>query len=103
MRKLGVEEELLLVDPVLGVPAAVAASMLGLLGPGSAEVPTAEEGGEITTELQQQQIEVKTRPAATLAELSDQLRDGRRRAGDLAVRTGAQVAALATSPLPVSP
>ena len=93
MRRLGVEEELLLVDHVSGVPAAVAGTMLRFLRPEP----------EVTAELQQQQIEVDTRPTETLAELSDQLRDGRRRAGDLAVRTGARVAALATSPLPVTP
>ena len=89
MRRLGVEEELLLVDPVSGAPVAVAGTMLRF--------------GEVAAELQQQQVEVDTRPSKTLADLSDQLCDGRRRAGDLAVRTGARVAALATSPLPVTP
>jgi glutamate---cysteine ligase / carboxylate-amine ligase len=105
MRRLGVEEELLLVDPVSGVPAAVAGTLLRFVRPEAAEEPTAdhENGGELAAELQQQQIEVDTRPSGTLAELSDQLRDGRRRAGDLAARTGARVAALATSPLPVTP
>src|ERR671914_1133616 len=79
--------------------------MLRLVRSESVAEPTGDlrNGGEIVTELQQQQIEVKTRPAATLAELSDELRDGRRRADDLAVRTGARIAALATSPLPVTP
>jgi carboxylate-amine ligase len=57
----------------------------------------------LTAELQQQQIEVDTRPAATLAELSEQIGNGRRRADDLARGTGARIAALATSPLPVTP
>jgi glutamate---cysteine ligase / carboxylate-amine ligase len=92
MRRLGVEEELLLVDPVSGVPATVAGTMMRL-----------PDGDELTLELQQQQIEIDTRPTATLAELTDQLRAGRRRTGDLAARTGARVAALATSPLPVTP
>jgi carboxylate-amine ligase len=105
MRRLGVEEELLLVDPVSGVPAAVASTMLRSVRPKSPGEPTADlkNGGEIATELQQQQIEVKTRPSVTLAELSGQLREKRRRAGDQAVRTGARIAALATSPLPVTP
>jgi glutamate---cysteine ligase / carboxylate-amine ligase len=105
MRRLGVEEELLLVDPVSGVPAAVAGTMLGFTRPGSAEEPGVdlEHGGEVAAELQQQQIEVDTRPAATLAELSELIGIGRRRAGDLARGTGARIAALATSPLPVTP
>jgi carboxylate-amine ligase len=105
MRRLGVEEELLLVDPLSGVPAAVAGTMLGSVRPESTEEPTEQQqpGGEVGAELQQQQIEVDTRPTQTLAEVRDQLVDGRRRANDLAVRTGARIAALATSPLPVTP
>ena len=104
MRRLGVEEELLLVDPVSGAPAAVADTMLHLVRP-EPEGSTAvlQHGGVIATELQQEQIEVKTRPAATLADLSGQLWNGRRMADDLAVRSGARIAALATSPLPVTP
>ena len=104
MRRLGVEEELLLVDPVSGVPAAVADAMLRFVR-AEPEESTAvlQHGGAIATELQQEQIEVKSPPVATLAELRDQLCDGRRRVDDLASRCGARIAALATSPLPVTP
>jgi glutamate---cysteine ligase / carboxylate-amine ligase len=105
MRRLGVEEELLLVDPVAGVPAAVADTLLRATRRGSPAERAADrdDGGELTTELQQQQIEVDTQPSTTLAELGEQIRDGRHRAAELAERTGARIAALATSPLPVTP
>jgi carboxylate-amine ligase len=105
MRRLGVEEELLLVEEQSGVPAAVAGTLLGALESDSTGRRAADRqpGGEVGAELQQQQIEIDTRPTATLAELRDQLRDGRRRADELAKRTGARIAALATSPVPVTP
>jgi carboxylate-amine ligase len=105
MRRLGVEEELLLVEPVSGLPVAVAGTLLRLQPPEPTEESADRQsgGGEVGAELQQQQIEVNTSPTATLAELRDQLAGGRRRADELAVRTGARIAALATSPLPVTP
>ncbi len=58
---------------------------------------------EVVAELQQQQLETNTTPCATLAELAKEVRLWRRRAADLARPQGARVAALATSPLPISP
>ena len=57
----------------------------------------------LEAELQQQQIELGTPPCLTLAELEGQVRAWRGRADELARTTGARVAALATSPLPVQP
>ena len=94
MRSLGVEEELLLVDAGTLAPVAVAGTLLRV---------AENEGVELTAELQQQQIEVDTAPLRDLGELGDQLRAGRQRAGNLAARAGARIAALGTSPLSVTP
>lgn len=91
MRTVGVEEELLLVDPDTGTPVAVAGSVLALGGDG------------LEAELQQQQIETGTEPCTTLDELAEQLRHWRSRASDAAGRAGARIVASGTSPLPVTP
>ena len=54
-------------------------------------------------ELQREQIETDTRPCASLDDLVAQLVERRAAAGQAAHRIGAEVAALATSPLPVKP
>ena len=92
VRTVGVEEELLLVDADTAEPRAVAGAVLAGQ---CARTPVAE--------LQQQQLETNTDPCATLDELRSEIRDWRRRAADLASRQGTEVAALATSPLPVDP
>jgi carboxylate-amine ligase len=89
---VGVEEELLLVDAETAEPRAVAGAVL------------AGQSSEIVVaELQQQQLETNTAPCTTLDELLAEIRGWRRRAAELAGRQGAEVAALATSPVPVSP
>lgn len=101
---MGVEEELLLVDWRTGAPSAKAES---LLRDDQSDQPDqdapAPESGMIEGELQQQQIETDTAPCSTLDELADEIRRWRRSADDLARSVGARVAALGTSPLPVSP
>jgi glutamate---cysteine ligase / carboxylate-amine ligase len=54
-------------------------------------------------ELQREMIETETRPCSSLDELADQLVERRAAAGQAAHRIGAEVAALATSPLPIEP
>ena len=54
-------------------------------------------------ELQREQVETDTRPCASLDDLAAQLADRRTAAGQAAHRIGAEVAALATSPLPIKP
>ncbi len=98
MRRLGVEEELLLVDPESGVPTSSSSTLLRIAS--SADL---DDSGTISAELQQQQIEIDTEATSSLVELADQLRDARRRLAQLADRSGARVAAIATSPLPVTP
>lgn len=105
VRSIGVEEELLLVDETSGRAVAVAAAALQyadgyLIGDASdADAPE----GTLEPELQQQQLEINTRPCADITELVGEVRRFRELA-DLAARdAGARVAALATSPVPVAP
>lgn len=91
MRTIGVEEELLLVDPESGAPVAVAGSVLAV----------GEDGLE--AELQQQQIEIGTQPCETLDEVADQLRHWRSAAATAAEQAGARIVASGTCPLPVTP
>jgi carboxylate-amine ligase len=92
VRTVGVEEEFLLVDPETGTPRAVAHLAL-------ARAP----GGELTEELQREQVETATRPCPTLDDLGRELRRARATAGRAAGAAGTAVAALGTSPLPVEP
>lgn len=95
LRTMGVEEELLLVDPLTGAPVPAGAQVLAAgagLGPGLLE-----------SELQEQQVETASTPVRTVAELTGEL-VALRRAADCAARAaGARVAALGTSPLPARP
>jgi carboxylate-amine ligase len=92
VRSFGVEEELLLVAPDSGAPVALAQAVTG---------QDADYAPE--SELQQQQVETGTAPCTSLGELWVQLRARRRAAANAAERSGVQVAALATSPLAVTP
>src|SRR5579875_178642 len=101
-RQVGVEEELLLVDPDTGRPEAVAGSVLRAAAePGPAA--GAEKAEKLEAELQLQQVETNTEPFRTLSELSGEVRRCRRAAADAAGRAGVTVAALATSPVAVDP
>jgi len=103
VRSMGVEEELLLVEPGTGQPLAVAETALRTVDderPGSAD----EEAGEsLEFELQRQQLETSTKPCLGLSELGEELRRGRSLAAEAAGRAGARVTALATSPVRVEP
>ena len=89
---VGVEEEFLLVDPESGRPRAV--SHLAL---------ASDAAPELAGELQREQVETATRPCATLDELGAELRRARAAAATAAMAAGAELAALATSPLAVDP
>jgi glutamate---cysteine ligase / carboxylate-amine ligase len=109
VRTVGVEEELLLVEPETGQPRAVAGTVLEAVrqaaadsGPGrSAAAGAAAEA--LDFELQLQQLETNTRPCRGLDDLGRELRRCRADAAEAAARAGVQVAALATSPVPVEP
>ncbi|MPY58000.1 glutamate--cysteine ligase [Streptomyces spongiae] len=92
MRTVGVEEELILVDPDTGEPRAVSGAVLALT-PGSG----------LEQELQLEQLEVATRPSSAMSELSGEIKRWRAEAARRAAKVGAVPVALATSPLPVHP
>lgn len=94
-RKVGVEEEFLLVDPRSGRPRAVGGAVLAASGAG--------HDGELTTELQREQVEARVRPCGTLDELGAELRSARAATVAAAAEVGVAVAPLATSPLAVEP
>jgi glutamate---cysteine ligase / carboxylate-amine ligase len=115
VRTVGVEEELLVVDPAgrpvpLGPEALEVASRRGE-GEDAAEHDRAERedtddethGAHLMPELKAQQLELGTRVCTTLTEVEAELRHWRARADAAAVAVGARVAALATSPVAVDP
>jgi glutamate---cysteine ligase / carboxylate-amine ligase len=117
-RAIGVEEELLLVDPANGIPQAMSADVIryahehGEVPRGSRDMPGGSAGdgapdtmsGEtLETEFQREQLEVCTRPCGSLKELSDQVRWARHATSEAARGVGVAVAALATSPVIVRP
>ncbi|AEW92603.1 carboxylate-amine ligase [Streptantibioticus cattleyicolor NRRL 8057 = DSM 46488] len=92
------EEELLLVDPGSGKVTAVAGQVLARSGSRTGPRPPS-----LAPEIQREQVEVATCPCTTLEELAGQIRQGRATASEQARRAGAEVAALATAPLPADP
>ena len=92
MRTVGVEEELLLIDPSTAHTVATASEVVRR---------AALLGEDLDAELKQEQVETGTAPQQELLALLDDIR-GRRRVADEAARTvGARVAALPISPLDV--
>lgn len=94
---MGVEEELLLVDPTTGEPRAVAAAAL------QSDTTVGGAEGGVEGELMQQQLETGTQPCTTTDELLKELRRWRERADGHAREVDCRVAALATSPVPTVP
>ena len=94
VRKVGVEEEFLLVDPETGRPRAVSHVALAA---------TDSDEDELTGELHREQLETGTKPCHTLDQLGAELRSARATAVSAAGDVGVALAALATSPLPVEP
>lgn len=99
MRTFGVEEELLIVDPVTGSPVALAKDLMSGLEAGKT---TGFAGTGFSYELKLEQIETQTVPCLAHADLLQGIRRGRALADQAAREHGARVAALATSPLPVA-
>ncbi|MFI2733614.1 glutamate--cysteine ligase [Streptomyces sp. NPDC018711] len=95
-RTVGVEEELLLVSARTGEPLALSSAVLAAAaGDG--------EGDVFEKELHQEQLEFATRPVGDMGALREEIVRWRGEAGRHAGSVGAQVAALATSPLAVEP
>ncbi|MET9736109.1 glutamate--cysteine ligase [Streptomyces sp. NPDC006458] len=97
MRTVGVEEELLLVDPESGEPRSMSAAVLARAGRGD----TGEQVFE--KELHDQMVEFATQPQEDMDALRAEIVRCRTEAARHAGELGCAVAALATSPLPVSP
>ncbi|WP_323054756.1 glutamate--cysteine ligase [Arthrobacter sp. MI7-26] len=102
VRTLGVEEEFLIVDPDNGSPVPLAGEVLRLHSAGRQGM-TPPFLPTLAIELQQEQLEVITSPHSSLSALAAEIRAGRSYADSLARKAGARIAALATSPLPVTP
>ena len=87
VRSIGIDEELLLIDPESGRPLSVAGRVLSLAERSDAAQPNSgrrsgnQPGGTLGAELQQQQLETDTPPRTDLAVLENDLRRWR----DLAV------------------
>ncbi len=97
MRTVGVEEELLLVDPETGEPRAMSAAVLARAERDGAEPDVFEK------ELHEQMLEFATHPQSSMESLHAEIARCRKEAAGHAEEIGCTVAALATSPLPVSP
>jgi carboxylate-amine ligase len=113
-RSVGVEEELLLVEPGTGRPRAVAGTVLRQVrqaaessraaGADQAEADQAQDAeASLEGELQEQQLETNSQPCHSLSDLHRELRRCRAAAAAAAGKAGAQVAALGTSPMAVEP
>ena len=116
VRTVGVEEELLVVDPS-GRPVPLGPDALEVAARrGEGETPEehdraeqdeqpddAESAAHLVPELKAQQLELGTPVCRTLDEVDRELRFWRTRADAAAAAAGAHVAALATSPVPVEP
>jgi glutamate---cysteine ligase / carboxylate-amine ligase len=99
VRKVGVEEELLLVHPETGELADAAGAVLQehRSERGGAASPSASR--DLEGELLRHMIETHTEPSADLTETGRQLREARRTAIAAAEESGVAVAAVATAPL----
>ena len=100
MRKIGVEEELMLVDPDTGKVTAVAAAALRAREHAAERGEAAEEGAPVDQELFLQQIETATAPCTSAEELTAELVRGRRAVGESARAAGAAAVAVPTPVLP---
>ena len=108
VRDVGVEEELMLVDPASGQARAVAGAVIRAAE--EAAAASSPEGGSrgepseaLEFEFKLEQLETGTRPCASLEELGREVRRCRSLAADAARRVGVQVAAVGTAPMAVQP
>ncbi|CAN5231258.1 glutamate--cysteine ligase [soil metagenome] len=83
VRKIGVEEELMLIDPDTH-----------RLAPGAARAVREHDGSIVEHELFLEQIETATEPALTAEEVAEAIRRGRRAVGLAAVATGSRAVAM---------
>ncbi|MEU1281763.1 glutamate--cysteine ligase [Streptomyces sp. NPDC005805] len=103
MRSVGVEEELLLVDPGSGAPMAVSGSILAAADRHAEHTDAGDADHPFETELHKEQLEFATEPVTEMGRLREEIVRCRAEAARHAESAGAVVAALATSPLAVEP
>lgn len=96
-RTMGVEEELLLVDPISGIARPAGDDVVSAAGGDD------KGAGGVQHELKREQVELGTRVHHSMVEMGEDLRGLRGRLAASAERHGLRLAALATSPLPVRP
>ncbi len=106
VRKIGIEEEMQLVDPSTGRPRpashhAVEADRLGASDPAdgaaaAGDAGVAHPGGALTQELFLHQLETSTEPCLTIDDLAAAIRAARRRAAAAAEEGGADMIAVPT-------
>lgn len=99
MRTVGVEEELLLADPLTGVPVPAAGPVLSR----ASAHPGVAEQGNLFAAVHPEVVEVVTHPHAALVDLGGEVIRNRACAQGLAEAFDAVAAPLATSPVPVAP
>lgn len=97
VRRFGVEEELLLIDPHTFDLLPMAEQMLRQIR------ERASTGHELTRELKQEQIEVVSPPQTTLKGQLAAIRAGRALAEEVATQVGGRVVALPAAPGPINP
>ena len=102
VRKVGVEEELLLVDPVTGELANAAGRVLHEHRTDRADDPLPEPSRDLEGELLRHMVETHTAATTDLSEIGAQLRQARRTAIAAAQEAGVAVVAVATAPLGTS-
>jgi carboxylate-amine ligase len=99
VRKVGVEEELLLVDPDTGELANAAGAVLHEHRTERGGAPSPSASRDLEGELLRHMVETHTDPSDDLSVVARQLREARRTAIAAAEESGVAVAAVATAPL----
>jgi glutamate---cysteine ligase / carboxylate-amine ligase len=104
LRAVGVEEELLVIDAATGAPVRAGDRLVRrVVARTGAPASRAEDGSGMHTEFMREQVEIGTPPCRTLSDLRGEVLRLRRMAVDVAAEEGLAVAAVGTSPVPVSP
>ena len=98
-RTVGVEEELMLVDPVLGTPLSAGDSVHDA----AVQWLGADADHLVEREFKMEQTEIGSTPTTDVVALCDELRTVRRTVAAAAGSTGVHVVAVATSPFEVNP
>ena len=102
VRTVGIEEELMLVDPATREMAARSPEVLEQHETQTGEATDrgpGQDGDELDHELFMHQVEIRTEPARQLSSIRAQLVDARRAAGEAAAATGTGLIAAGTAPL----